>query len=120
MALDPAPDGYPIKLVRDYTQRVINPSETPGELWYGPMPFKGTGERQRWLKMKLMEEVGEFLVDGGVSELTDVVAVIQALAPELGATIEDLIVDVRKDERGGFLKGVMMYGRHQEFDGGQS
>lgn len=113
--LRPAPNGHPIKLVRDKTAEVVNPSGEPGSLYYGPGDPK---ERLRWLRLKLAEEVGEYLVDGGVDELADVLAVVQALSAEHDLPLSELLRLMLADERGGFLDGVMMYGRHEEFDGG--
>jgi predicted house-cleaning noncanonical NTP pyrophosphatase (MazG superfamily) len=114
MTLEPAPTGYPIKLVRDNTAAVVNGSGEPGELWYGP----GTPlDHWRYLKLKLAEEVGEYLVDGGLDELSDVLAVIEGLAHvRYGMTLTELQEVFRTDPRGGFKQGVMMYGRHREYD----
>lgn len=112
MDLKPAKDGYPIKLVRDRTAEIINTSGEPGDLFYG-----GTkGDIMRWLKLKLAEELGEYLVDGGIDELGDVLAVIEALAIQHGSSIYSLMERVQGDPRGGFHDAVMMYGRHEEFD----
>jgi predicted house-cleaning noncanonical NTP pyrophosphatase (MazG superfamily) len=108
----PAPAGYPIKLVRDRTPAILNASGKPGDLWYGP----ATGDRVRWLRLKLAEELGEYLVDGGVDELADVLAVVEALAEQHGHSLDNLIALAALHDRGGFLDGVMMYGRHDEFD----
>jgi predicted house-cleaning noncanonical NTP pyrophosphatase (MazG superfamily) len=110
--LTPAPGGYPIKLVRDKTAKIVNPSGVPGQLWYGKAPL---ADRERFLKLKLAEEVGEYLVDGGAEELADVYAVVRALFAL--QHIYELDALVSADPRGGFLDGVMMYGRHDEFDG---
>jgi predicted house-cleaning noncanonical NTP pyrophosphatase (MazG superfamily) len=112
--LVPHPGGYPIKLVRDGTPNVLNASGIPGDLWYGTAPV---GHRLRWLRLKLAEELGEYLVDGGVDELADVVAVIEALADEHGISFAELLTRVDNHPRGGFARGVMMFGRHAEFDG---
>lgn len=114
MPLSPAPKGYPIKLVRDRTPEIINFSGEPGDLFYAPFDGKDS-ERYAWLRKKLLEEVGEFLIDGGLSELADVVVVIEAIAALQGTTIEALGVHGRGD-RGGFTQAVMMYGRHPEYD----
>jgi predicted house-cleaning noncanonical NTP pyrophosphatase (MazG superfamily) len=106
--LRPAPKGHPIKLVRDNTPVIVNASGNPGDLFYGPV---NPEEREKWLKLKLAEEVGEFLVDGGSDELLDVYAVLEGLAFWWGINLT-----TEHDERGGFLNGVMMYGKHAEFD----
>lgn len=112
--MTPAPTGYPIKLVRDNTAQILNASGEPGDLWYGPAP----DDCSRWLRLKLAEEVGEYLVDGGVGELRDVLAVIEGLCQQVhGIALENLLDFLRADPRGGFRDGVMMYGHHAEFDG---
>lgn len=111
--LRPAPRGYPIKLVRDKTPEIINSTGVPGALWYAPLE-EGQVE---WLLKKLTEELGEYLIDGGWDELRDLLAVVDALAQQAHAsTLPDLIEAMRADPRGGFERGVMMYGRHPEFD----
>jgi predicted house-cleaning noncanonical NTP pyrophosphatase (MazG superfamily) len=111
--LTPAPAGYPIKIVRDNTPEILNHTGEPGALWYGPTDE----DLGRLLRLKLAEETGEYLVDGGLGELRDVLAVIEGLAHQHGTTLDGLIDLLRQDSRGGFLKGVMMYGHHPEFDG---
>jgi len=110
--LRPAPNGYPIKLVRDNTPRIINGSGEPGELFYGEIP--DDRDRQRWLKKKLAEEVAEYLLEGGLEELIDIYAVVESLAQWHG--IRDLRRIAHNDPRGLFDSGMMMYGRHPEFD----
>lgn len=114
--LTPAPNGYPIKLVRDRTPQIINASNEPGYLWYEKVGDADSPTRIRLLRLKLSEEVGEFLVDGGVDELSDVLAVIEALAATFGLSLDDLTAKLRDDPRGGFLQTVVMYGRHVEYD----
>jgi predicted house-cleaning noncanonical NTP pyrophosphatase (MazG superfamily) len=118
MALTPAPDGYPIKLVRDNTPDLINQSGEPGELWYEISTNVGEEELMRLLKLKLAEEVGEYLVDGGRNELADVLAVVDGLSRLHGTGLSDILEIVHSDPRGMFPDGVVMFGRHPEFDGG--
>lgn len=113
--LTPAPDGYPIKLVRDNTAEMINFTRRPGDLWYGPCPEK---DIDSWLRKKLVEEVAEYLVDPGEYELVDVLAVVDALAKRHGGSLERLIHNMCTDQRGLFRNAMMMYGRHDEFDVG--
>lgn len=108
--LTPAPNGYAIKLVRDRTPEILNASGVPGELWYGPCP---DGMDKYFLKLKLAEEVAEFLLNGGSDELSDVYAVLMGLGKVLGV---DLAAIAAADERGGFEECVMMFGLHDEFD----
>lgn len=112
--LTPAPSGYPIKVVRDNTAKIINASGEPGDLFYGPLP-EGA-DRGLWLRRKLSEEITEYLLEPGVDELSDALAVIEALADLHGYSIEALVKMMHSDKRGGFLTAQMMYGRHEEFD----
>lgn len=109
--LRPAPRGYPIKIVRDLTAEIINASGEPGDLWYGETP---ADDRMRFLRLKLAEELGEYLIDQGANELADVYAIVLALAVEHGVNLNEMYL---ADKRGGFSDAVMMYGRHEEFDG---
>ena len=109
--LKPRPEGYPIKLVRDFTPEIINNTGEPGELFYAEPPKELVIP---FLKRKLSEEVTEYLIDGGVDELSDILAVVVALAREHG--VNDLDRVMRDDPRGGFYRPVMMLGRHKEFD----
>lgn len=112
--LTPAPAGYPIKLVRDLTPSILNSTGDPGDLWYGPIP-EGT-DPMRWLRLKLVEEAGEYLVDGTIDELADLVAVVDALARLHGSSLDEVLDRAVNHDRGGFHAQVMMYGRHPEFD----
>lgn len=114
MPLTPAPDGYPIKLVRDRTAEVINSSKVPGDLFYARLDEDA--DLGEWLRKKLGEEVLEYVVAPGVDELADVLAVVEALAATHGHSLDALVQIERGDPRGGFLNGVMMYGHHPEFD----
>jgi predicted house-cleaning noncanonical NTP pyrophosphatase (MazG superfamily) len=113
--LTPAPEGYPIKLVRDQTADVINASGEPGDLFYGPV----RGDVTPWLRRKLVEEVAEYIEGRTLEELADVFAVISALAETHGRSVGWLKYMADRHPRGGFRAGVMMYGRHDEFDGGR-
>lgn len=128
MPLEPAPKGYPIKIVRDRTASIVNPSGEPGKLFYGPLP---EGEsRHRWLARKLGEETVEYLQESGIGdadtgemsrqaglgELVQVLQVVQALAAEHGMTFDELVNLAVEDPRGGFFDCVMMYGLHPEYD----
>lgn len=118
MSLEPAPHGYPIKLVRDNTAKIINATEEPGELFYGSIALADGRTLDAELKKKLVEEVGEFLTaDGdGLEELVDVLAAVHGLAYHSGSTIWKLLTRMEEDPRGLFTRGMMMYGRHPEYD----
>lgn len=111
--MEPHADGYPIKLVRDNTPAIINSTGDPGDLFYRTIPVE---ERLPWLKKKLGEEVLEYLVDGGVEELQNVLAVCASLCRLEGKTMVQMLDAVVEDPRGIFSEGVMMYGLHPEFD----
>jgi len=115
--LTPAPEGYPIKIVRDNTPEIINQSGESGDLFYGKRNELSVGDRAPWLQRKLVEEVAEYIVAPGVQELRDVLAVIEGLTLVHGVSLASLLISNHLDERGGFLEGRMMYGYHAEFDG---
>lgn len=99
--------------MRDNTAAIINATGEPGDLWYE----RHEGDPTRLLCLKLAEEVGEYLVDGGWGELRDVLAVIDALAyAKHGRTLAQLVEALEADPRGGFKESVVMYGRHAEYD----
>jgi predicted house-cleaning noncanonical NTP pyrophosphatase (MazG superfamily) len=110
--LIPAPNGYPIKLVRDRTTDIIGDE---GRLFYDNVSLVAA---LPWLRKKLVEEVAEYIVEETPSELADVLAVVYAIA-ELrhGLRVDELHQMFRDDPRGGFLTGRMMRGHHPEFDG---
>lgn len=62
--LTPAPNGYPIKLVRDRTTHLIGDE---GRLFYDHIP---PDERGPWLRKKLVEEVATDVEDDGEVMLT--------------------------------------------------
>jgi predicted house-cleaning noncanonical NTP pyrophosphatase (MazG superfamily) len=113
--LIPKPYGHPIKIVRDRTPDVINSSGEPGTLFYRRLT-SAPHNRAKWLNKKLIEECAEYVVDGTLAELCDVLAVIEGLALLHGTNLEALIPTMRADIRGGFKEGMMMYGHHSEFD----
>lgn len=115
-SLTPAPKGYLIKLVRDQTPAIINASGEPGDLFYGYVTDKAL--YARLLRDKLNEEAHEYVEEKRIGELCDALAVIEGLAQTChGVSLEELVSTMRADKRGGFLRGVAMYGRHEEFDG---
>lgn len=109
--LRPRPTGYPIKLVRDGTPAIINTTGEPGDLFYEILEDRK--EYMEALYRKLGEEVVEFLLTKGAEELVDVYEVVRTIATIYEINLEE-VADA--DPRGGFKFGVMMYGRHPEFD----
>jgi predicted house-cleaning noncanonical NTP pyrophosphatase (MazG superfamily) len=89
---------------------MINETGMPGELFYGPCP---EDQIDHFLRLKLAEEVAEFLLDGGSKELGDVQSVIWAIEEREGWELEEQELT---HPRFGFQDHVMMYGRHKEFD----
>lgn len=95
-----------VKLVRDGIGRRLG-SQTAV---YEPIP--DTSEHVTELRKKLLEEVGEYLLEPCEEELADVLAVVRALA------LVDLRVEWSKitalelakhGERGGFEDGIGLY-----------
>jgi predicted house-cleaning noncanonical NTP pyrophosphatase (MazG superfamily) len=116
--LIPAPAGYAIKLVRDNTPAIINSTGEPGELFYRELDLTtadGWGEYLERLVEKIGEETTEVLMSNGQSEdeIVDLYIAVMAL---VDANEIDLVGALIDDKRGGFAKGVVMYGRHKEFD----
>lgn len=62
------------------------------------------------LKAKLHEELNEYLLEGKIEELVDVIEVIVTLAKESGYS-EDTLMEIRKqriEERGKYEKGIVL------------
>jgi predicted house-cleaning noncanonical NTP pyrophosphatase (MazG superfamily) len=96
---------YPIKLVRDRVAEV----DTSEGLTYRPVVDHD--EHVRRLRAKLVEEVGEYLIDPSVGELADVIEAAESLATvDLGVSIVDVWNAIREkhDDRGGFTEGTVM------------
>lgn len=98
-------DGYPIKLVRD-NMAIIDRSEG---LRYRRV--ESPDEHRRRLHAKLVEEVGEYLIDPSVNELSDILEAIKCLAwVDCGVNFDAVEAAAAKkfDERGGFREGTVM------------
>tara|TARA_R110002012_G_scaffold165133_2_gene327424 strand:- start:255 stop:566 length:312 start_codon:yes stop_codon:yes gene_type:complete len=67
-------------------------------------------EYRKKLKIKLLEEVQEFLEDPCIEELADIAEVFGALIPALGYTIDQLETVVRKKKKikGAFRKKIIL------------
>ena len=99
---------YPIKLVRDRIH------EAKPNVQGGAVEFWQTGRttRLRLLKAKLMEEVAEYLIEGGKEELADILEVVECLAHlDCGISPDQLrrIQLAKRKERGSFMQGHVMY-----------
>lgn len=98
-------DGYPIKLVRDRTANV----DTSEGLRYRPV--RDRDEHVRRLRAKLVEEVGEYLIDPSLDEAVDIVAAVEALVSvDLECRLTDLMrtCEEKWAAWGGFEQGVVM------------
>lgn len=93
------------KLVRDKIPEIIrSKGETP------VVHIADTKEYLAKLKIKLTEEVTEFLRDENVEELADILEVVYALGGRLGtsATRLEALRKKKADERGGFEQGIVL------------
>lgn len=93
------------KLVRDDIPKVIEESNNKSEIEV----VKGE-ELSKLLNEKLQEEVNEYLESNDIEELADILEVIHGILHNKGITIEELesIRSNKKEERGGFLKGIKL------------
>jgi predicted house-cleaning noncanonical NTP pyrophosphatase (MazG superfamily) len=98
--------GYVVKLVRDRVHQRIGGNRD--------ILYERVGSRQdhvRLLRAKLVEEVGEYLIDPSRGELADIFEAVRSLAVVDQRTsmleIEE-IADAKVIERGGFLEGMVM------------
>jgi len=93
------------KLVRDNIPKVIqaNNKKCKTEIVEGE-------ELKQLLNQKLQEEVQEYLEDNDIEELADILEVIHGILHSRNITIEELenIRLKKKEERGGFTKGIRL------------
>jgi predicted house-cleaning noncanonical NTP pyrophosphatase (MazG superfamily) len=94
-----------IKLVRDYIGQFLDGDST---VTYEVIPNEHVLPA---LRAKLLEEVGEYLVDPCLGELADVYEVVCALADAEGFGLSGVQAEAgsKVQERGGFYRGVGMY-----------
>lgn len=94
------------KLVRD---KIIGIIESKGETTSYHI---AKTDEEYWIKLKekLEEEVDEFLRDESVSEIADVLEVIDAICAYKGFSKEEVgaVKKKKKDERGGFEKRIIL------------
>lgn len=98
-------EGYPIKLVRDRVSDI----DTSEGLRYRRV--RDRDEHVKRLRAKLVEEVGEYLIDPSVGELADISQAVEDLArADLGVSEVEVWNAKREkfEERGGFSEGVVM------------
>jgi len=93
------------KLVRDKIPEIIGATGKSFDVHYAKKE-----ELLPLLETKLNEEVSEYLEDKNLEELADVMEVLICLASALGYSEEDLFNkrNQKKEERGGFEKGVVL------------
>lgn len=101
-------ERYPIKLVRDRI-RDVAPNVHGGsvEIW-----AVGSTSGKKLLRQKLLEEVGEYLIDPSPDELVDILEVVEALAAKChGVGFEGLrkAQMQKRRERGAFDDYYVMY-----------
>lgn len=67
-------------------------------------------EYERLIRLKLREEVAEFIHDDKPEELADILEVLRAVAETKGITFDELekMRVKKKEERGGFEKGIIL------------
>jgi len=93
------------KLIRDHIPAII--------IAKGGQPKTHVASQEEYaikLKEKLSEEVREYLQEGNIEELADVMEVVHALA-ELGGVDAKRIEEIRQakaGERGGFTKHLIL------------
>ncbi len=93
------------KLVRDKIPEIIKKS--------GRVPkihILDKKEHFQQLKIKLQEEVDEFLEEQSLEELADILEVIYALSHEIGHDIDELerVRSKKKSQRGSFDKRIFL------------
>ena len=84
------------KLVRDNIPSMCKNPETK---------ILGQEDYTAALKLKLQEEVGEYLQDGTIEELADIMEVVEALAENQGSTLREVMeFKQRKQSKNGAFK----------------
>ncbi len=93
------------KLVRDRIPEILDGKGVPYE-----QRIAGDAEYRTELIKKLVEEADEFQEEGSIEELADVLEVIDALRtlPEYAEV--SAVQDRKREERGGFLKRLILKG----------
>ncbi|MFD6613396.1 hypothetical protein ACFWD1_31485 [Micromonospora chalcea] len=104
---DVASESRPAKLVRDKIPQMVRAS--------GEEPITSIAddiEYRQLLRLKLVEEVEEFVVSDDVEELADVLEVVRALVAVLGTEFDQLeqIRDHKASKRGGFSQRIVWHG----------
>lgn len=95
------------KLIRDKISEIIRSDKKE------PLVDLIKGEELGlYLNKKLEEEVGEYLEDGSLEELADILEVIEAIVKHKGLSMDQLekLKQEKKKERGGFEKGIRLLG----------
>lgn len=94
------------KLIRDGIPQIIEETGSTCSVSY----VNDGKEHIRWLKAKMIEEVGEFITEPTYNEAADVVEVIKALC-YLNGLEWDVVLSTAVDKQeshGGFYSGVIL------------
>lgn len=94
------------KLVRDHIPQIIEETGSTCTVSY----VDNGKEHIRWLKSKMLEEIGEFIDEPTYSEAADMVEVIKTLCYLNGLEWETVLgtaVD-KQETHGGFYSGVVL------------
>ncbi len=93
------------KLVRDHIPQIILDS---GKQLV--TRIAGEGEIHELLAQKLMEEVNEYIKSKDTGELADILEVLRSIAKEKGLTLDEIchMADLKKEERGGFERRIVL------------
>lgn len=95
-----------MKLVRDLIPDIITRQQkTCSWRW-----IKDNDEHRHFLKLKMLEEIDEFIVDPCYEEAADIFEVFRALCALHGLDLEAVqnVAEAKKEQRGGFMAGVIL------------
>ncbi len=95
-----------IKLVRDLIPRIIE--EEGGTC--NSRTVHGVDEHLVFLRVKMIEEVNEFIVDPSYEEAADMLEVLKAFCLLNGLDFDTVVstAQSKQEERGGFHRGVIL------------
>tara|TARA_B100000214_G_C23807512_1_gene553372 strand:+ start:169 stop:483 length:315 start_codon:yes stop_codon:yes gene_type:complete len=94
------------KLVRDHIPRIIEDTGSACIVSY----VNDTKEHNRWLRMKMEEEVVEFIEDPSYEEAADMLEVVKGFCQVNGLSWEDVVevAQSKAQQRGGFSRGAVL------------
>jgi predicted house-cleaning noncanonical NTP pyrophosphatase (MazG superfamily) len=102
--ISPKPDsGYLKKLVRDRIPELVDASSAT-------FHHANPDEYDHFLRMKLQEEVDEFLENPCLEEMADIVEVLEAFCNKMGTSLKEMEVirDSKAQEKGKFQEKWIM------------